>query len=101
MESVKIFWSALSIGFDGSKRGSCCRPDQQVLVPYPDCPPAKACSKMIVDEKEVGKKAQGGGDVAASRFKKPSDELELLRLSRKTFVESTECKINWGVDLFR
>ncbi len=68
------------------------------------------CSKEVEGVEEVGsprftwlpksgKKSQGGGDVEHSHFK-PSAEEELVRLSWKSFAESTERKILWGVDLF-
>ncbi len=47
-----------------------------------------------------GKKNQEGGDVEKTRFKQPTEDDILEKLSEKSFAESTERKILWAVDLF-
>ncbi len=40
-------------------------------------------------------------EVLSARFKAPSSRSELEKLSKKTFADSTERKIDWAMELFR
>ncbi len=75
-------------------------------MPYPDSPEAHSakCDSLVEEKDVVAFKWSEELPVKedeSGRFKIPSTRVALDKLSKKTFAESTERKIEWAVELFR